>query len=425
MMAQRKRKLGRGVAMVGAGMSAFGTRPDVTNRELFAEAFLDMVGSVDKVFDPQQIEALYVGNCGAEMWESQSVIGVLCADVTGLTPRPALKVEDACASSSVAVREGIIGIASGLYDMVLAGGTEKMSVLPTNWTTMALACGSDTTYESAAGFTFPGLYASMATAHVERYGTTHDDLLRVAIKNHSNGALNPKAHFPKTIRDVMNMRKVQAEKKGRPIPTWADEMEFLHDPQYNPVIAWPNTLFDCCPVTDGSACVLLVAEDIAKDFTDTPLYIIGSGQASGHNLHDRDTLTSIPAAKLAAQQAYEMAGVSPRDINIAEVHDCFTIAEIMAIADLGFFEEGKEAATAAGDGKTTRDGIKPINVSGGLKCKGHPVGATGAAQVVEIFEQMRGEAGARQVTNMDINLALNHNIGAHGTTAVVQIYERR
>jgi acetyl-CoA C-acetyltransferase len=349
----------------------------------------------------------------------------LCASEIGLTPRPALKVEDACASSSVAVREGIIGIASGLYDMVLAGGTEKMSVLPIDWTTMALACGSDTTYESSAGFTFPGLYASMATAHMEKHGTTHDDLLKVAIKNHSNGALNPKAHFPMTIKDVMNMRIAKAKEKGSPVPIWANELEFLNDPRYNPIIAWPNTLFDCCPITDGAACILLVAEEIAKNFTDTPIYIIGTGQASGHNLHDRDTLTSIPAAQLAAQQAYEMADVGPQDIKIAEVHDCFTIAEVMAIADLGFFKEGKEAATAAGEGKTARDGRRPINVSGGLKCKGHPVGATGAAQVVEIFQQMRGEAGQRQVTSMDVNLALNHNIGAHGTTAVVQIFERR
>jgi acetyl-CoA C-acetyltransferase len=424
-MVKRKRKLGRGVAMVGAGMSPFGIRPDVTNRELFAEAFLDMKASVDKGVDPQEIEALYVGNCGAEMWESQSVIGVLCASEIGLSPRPALKVEDACASSSVAVREGIMGIASGLYDMVLAGGTEKMSVLPIDWTTMALACGSDTTYESSAGFTFPGLYASMATAHMEKHGTTHDDLLKVAIKNHSNGALNPKAHFPMTIKDVMNMRIAKAKEKGSPVPSWANELEFLNDPRYNPIIAWPNTMFDCCPITDGAACILLVAEEIAKNLTDTPIYIIGTGQASGHNLHDRDTLTSIPAAQLAAQQAYEMADVGPQDIKIAEVHDCFTIAEVMAIADLGFFKEGKEAATAAGEGKTARDGRRPINVSGGLKCKGHPVGATGAAQVVEIFQQMRGEAGQRQVTSMDVNLALNHNIGAHGTTAVVQIFERR
>lgn len=424
-MAQGKRRLGRGVAIVGAGMSAFGTRPDVTNRELFAEAFTDMKRSVDKGFDPREIEALYVGNCGAEMWESQSVMGNLCADIIGLTPRPARKVEDACASSSVAVRDGLIAIASGLYDMVLVGGTEKMTSLPINWTTMALACGSDTAFEGSVGFTFPGLYAAMATAHMHTYGTTHDDLLQVAIKNHHNGALNPKAHFPMTIKDVMDMRAAKAKEKGGPVPTWADEMEFLNDSRYNPVIAWPNTLFDCCPVTDGAACLLLVAEEIAHEFSGTPIYIIGTGQASGHNLHDRDTLTSIPAAKLAAQQAYEMAGVGPRDIKIAEVHDCFTIAEVMAIADLGFFEEGKEAATAASEGKTARDGVKPINVSGGLKCKGHPVGATGAAQMVEIFQQMRGEAGNRQVTTMDIDLALNHNIGAHGTTAVVQIYERR
>jgi acetyl-CoA C-acetyltransferase len=424
-MARGKRRLGRGVAIVGAGMSAFGTRPDVTNRELFAEAFADMKNSVDKGFGHQDIEALYVGNCGAEMWESQSVMGNLCADIIGLTPRPARKIEDACASSSVAVRDGIIAIASGLYDMVLAGGTEKMTSLPINWTTMALACGSDTTFEGSVGFTFPGLYATMATAHMHTFGTTHEDLLRVAIKNHNNGALNPKAHFPMTIKDVMDMRAAKAKEKGGPVPTWADEMEFLNDPRYNPVIAWPNTLFDCCPITDGAACLLLVAEEIAHEFTDIPIYIIGTGQASGHNLHDRETLTSIPAAKLAAEQAFEMAGVGPGDIKIAEVHDCFTIAEIMAIADLGFFQEGKEAATAASEGKTVRDGVKPINVSGGLKCKGHPVGATGAAQMVEIFQQMRGEAGERQVTSMDIDLALNHNIGAHGTTAVVQIYERR
>jgi acetyl-CoA C-acetyltransferase len=424
-MARGKRRLGRGVAIVGAGMSAFGTRPDVTNRELFAEAFVDMKKSVDKGFQHQDIEALYVGNCGAEMWESQSVMGNLCADIIGLTPRPARKIEDACASSSVAVRDGVIAIASGLYDMVLVGGTEKMSSLPINWTTMALACGSDTAFEGSVGFTFPGLYATMATAHMHAHGTTHEDMLRVAIKNHSNGALNPKAHFPMTIKDVMNMRAAKAKEKGAPIPAWADEMEFLNDPRYNPVIAWPNTLFDCCPITDGAACLLLVAEEIATEFASIPIYIIGTGQASGHDLHDRDTLTSIPAAKIAAEQAYEMAGVGPQDIKIAEVHDCFTIAEIMAIADLGFFKEGKEAATAASEGKTARDGVKPINVSGGLKCKGHPVGATGAAQMVEIFLQMRGKAGERQVTATDIDLALNHNIGAHGTTAVVQIYERR
>lgn len=424
-MAERRKKLGRGVAIVGAGMSNFGTRPDMTTRELFAEAFVEMLNSVDKGINPKDIEALIVGNTGAEFWESQTSVAVICADATGLNPAAALKTEDACASSSVAVRQAMMGVASGMYDVILAGGTERMSSLPGDWTTMAIAGGSDTTYESSVGFTFPGLYAALARAHMETYGTTHADLLNIAIKNHSNGALNPKAHFPSSIKDVMDMRKNQAIKKGKPVPNWNDEMEFLNDQKYNPIIAWPNTLFDCCPVTDGAAAILIVAEDIAKDFTDTPIYIVGSGQASDRALHDRETLTSLPSARMAARQAYEMAGVTPKDIKIAEVHDCFTIAEALAVADLGFFEEGLEAARAAAEGKTSRDGRIPVNVSGGLKCKGHPVGATGAAQIVEIFEQMRGKAGDRQVKNMDIDLALTHNIGAHGTTAVVQIYERR
>lgn len=424
-MSQRKRKLGRGVAMVGAGMSKLAVQPEKITRELFVEAFNDMKGSVDRGIDQKDIEALYLGNAGVEMWEAQSAIGTLCASWIGLTPKPALKVEDACASGQVAMREGVIGIASGLYDVVLVGGVEKMTTLPTDWNTMALMAGSDTIYEGSAGYSFASLYASMATAHMHKYGTTEEDLMRVAIKNHNNGALNSKAHFGVTIRGIMESRIAKAKKEGKPVPTWADEIEFLRDPRVNPVISWPNRLFDCCPVSDGAACALLVAEDIAKSFTDTPIYIIGSGHASGHDLHERETLTSIPAAKLAAQQAYEMAGVSPQDVKIAEVHDCFTIAEVMAIADLGFFKEGKEAATAAGEGKTARDGVKPINTSGGLKSKGHPTGASGAGMAVEIFEQMRGQAGPRQVPNMDVNLALIHNVGAHGTTCIVHIFERR
>lgn len=423
-MTVRKRKLGRGVAMVGAGMSRFGVHQNLNTRDLFVEAFLDMKKSVDRGIDPKDIEALYLGNAAAEVWEAQGSTGPIMASVTGLTPIPALKIEDACASSGVALREGIIAVASGLYDVVLVGGTEKMNTLPTDWNTLALASFSDTLYEGAAGFSFPALYASMATAYMHKHGISHDDLLRGAIKNHLNGALNPKAHFKQTIKELMEARIARARQRNEPVPTWANEMDFLHDPRANPVVAWPNTLFDCCPVSDGAACALLCAEDIAKNFTDTPIYIIGTGHASGHSLTDRDTLTSIPAARLAAKQAYDMADVTPKDIKIAEVHDCFTIAEVMAIGDLGFFAEGKEAATAAGEGKTARDGVKPVNTSGGLKCKGHPVGASGVAMAVEIFEQMKGHAGARQVKK-DVNLALTHNVGAHGTTVVVHIFERR
>ena len=342
-----------------------------------------------------------------------------------MIPIPSTTIDNACASASVAIRNGIIGIASGLYDVVLAGGVEKMTTLPIEGTTLVLASGADVMWEAYAGYTFPGLYATMATAYMNQYGATPEDLMAVCIKNHNNGALNRRAQMPNTIKQIMEQRLAKAKEKGQAVPQWVTEMDFLHDGRYNPMVAWPLRLFDCCPITDGAACVLLVAEDIAKDFTDTPIYVIGTGQASGGALRDRETLTSIPAAKIAAQQAYEMAGVTPKDIKIAEVHDCFTIAEIMAIADLGFCEPGKEAVAATAEGKTALDGVKPINTSGGLKCKGHPVGASGAAMVGEVFTQMRGKAGARQVPNMDINLALTHNVGAHGTTVVVQVYERR
>ncbi len=424
-MQKGKRRLGRGVAVVGAGMSKFGVRPGVSNREMFVEAFNDMRASVDKGLDPKDIEANYVGSCGAWNWETQAGIAKWCTDWVGLVPIPHTTVDNACASASGAIRNGILGIASGMYDVVLAGGTEKMTTFPTEETTLVLATGGDAVWESYAGFTFPGLYAVMATTHMHEYGTTPEDLMSVAIKNHHNGALNPEAQFNASIMDVMNRRVASAKEKGRPVPNWADEMDFLHDPNYNPYVAWPLRLFDCCPITDGASCVLLAAEEIAKDFTELPIHVIGSGQASGNALHDRESLTSIPASKIAAKQAYEMAGVGPEDIQIAEVHDCFTIAEIMAIADLGFFKAGKEAARAAAEGRTALKGEKPVNTSGGLKSKGHPVGATGAGMIVEIFKQMRGKAGPRQVPNMDVDLAMTHNVGAHGTEVVVQIYERR
>ena len=423
-MIQRKRKLGRGVALVGAGMSRYGVRQGFSNREMFVEAFQNMLKSVDRGLDPKDIEANYVGCCGAWTWETQAGIGKWCTDWAGLNPIPSTTIDNACASASVAMRQGIIGVASGLYDIVIAGGVEKMTSLPIEETTLVLATGGDIIWEGYAGYTFPGLYATMATAHMSEFGTTPEDLMAVAIKNHNNGALNPMAQMPFTLEDHMKMRIAKAKEKGKAVPDWKNVMDFLHDDSFNPMIAYPLRLFDCCPITDGAACAVFVAEDIARNFTDKPLYVVGTGQASGGALLNRQSLSHIPATRIAAQQAYEMAGVKPEDIKIAEVHDCFTIAEVMAIGDLGFFKPGKDAATAAAEGKTARDGIKPINTSGGLKSKGHPVGATGAGQAVELFHQMRGEAGARQVP-LDVDLALQHNVGAHGTTVVVQIYERR
>lgn len=418
-----KKRLGRGVALVGAGMSKFGAFPEKSGRDLFVEAFQSMRQSVDKDFDPADIETIYIGNFSSDLFESQSHTAPIMADVVGLASRPATRIEDACASSGVALRQGILAIASGLYDIALVGGIEKMTNLPTAKVTDTLAAAADMLYEIPAGFTFPGFYAAIASAYMHKYGMKPEHLMNVAIKNHENGALNPNAQFGMTIPAWMESRKAAAQKKGKPVPNWGNVMDFLHDDSANPMVAWPLRLFDCSPITDGATALLLVAEDLAKQFTDHPLHIIGSGQASDVALHDREDLTTINAARHASQEAYEMAGVNPKDIRVAEVHDCFTIAEVVATEDLGFFKPG-EGFKAAEDQVTARHGAKPINTSGGLKSKGHPVGASGAGQAVEIFKQMRGQAGERQVAG-DIPLALTHNVGGTGGTCVVHIYERR
>lgn len=419
----KSRKLGRGVALVGVGMSNFGCFPGKSSRDLFVEAFKEMRTSVDKGFNPKDIEAFYLGNFSGDLFEGQAHQAPMLADWVGLSSIPAARLEGACASASVAFREGLIGVASGMYDMVMVGGVEKMTDLHISKVTDTLATAADVTYEVSAGFTFPGFYASMATAYMHAYGATPETFMRVGMKNHENGALNPKAQFGSRILDVMTSKKEKAIQKGRPVPTWKDEIEFLSDDKANPMIAWPMRLFDCSPVSDGGVALLLVSEEKAKQFTDNPIYVIGSGSASAGALHSRPSLTSIPSAKLASQKAYEMAGVQPKDIQVAEVHDCFTIAEIVATEDLGFFDPGK-GGVAAEEGITSRQGPKPINTSGGLKSKGHPVGASGAGQIVEVWKQLRGEAGERQLTNTP-GLGLTHNVGGTGQTCVVHVFERR
>ena len=418
-----KNSLARPIAIVGAGMSKFGAFPDKAGRDLFVEAFKEMSGSIDKGFDPAEIDSIYVGNFSSDLFEGQAHNAPIVADAVGLVPRSATRVEDACASGGVALRQGVMAIASGMADMVLVGGFERMTALPTAQVTDTLAAAGDTLFEIPAGFTFPAFYAAMASAYMHQYGMKPEHLMHVALKNHANGALNPKAQFGVTIPAWMQGRIEAAKKKNKPVPTWQNEWDFLHDDAANPMVAWPLRLFDCSPITDGAACVLLVAADRAKEFTDNPIYIIGSGQASGMPLHDRADLTSIGAAKIAAQQAYEMAGITAKDIRIAEVHDCFTIAEVIASEDLGFFEPGTGYGMAE-DGVTARDGAKPINTSGGLKSKGHPVGASGVAQAIEVWKQMRGEAGARQV-KQDVPLALTHNVGGTGQTCAVHVFERK
>lgn len=417
------RKLARGVALIGAGMSKFGAFKGKNSRDLFVEAYEEMLQSVDKGFNPADIEMLMVGNYSSDLFEGQGHVAPIMASWVGLSPRAAVRVEDACASAGVALRQGILAIASGLYDIVMVGAVEKMTDLATEKVTDTLATAADATFEIPAGFTFPGFYAAMATAYMHQYGATPETFMQVGIKNHENGSLNEKAQFGAKISTIMEGRRASAAKKGLPIPEWDSELEFLHDDKANPIIAWPMRLYDCSPVSDGAAAVLLVSEELAKKYTDHPIYIVGSGQASDGALHDRDTLTAIPSASEAARQAYEMAGITADDIDLAEVHDCFTVAEVIATEDLGFFKRG-EGWKAAEAGETARNGKKPINLSGGLKSKGHPVGASGVGQVVEVWKQLRGQAGPRQIER-ELQYGLTHNVGGTGQTCVVHIFERR
>ena len=421
--ATRKRQLGRQVAIVGAGLSEFGAFPEKDSRDLFVEAFQDMVETMDQRFDIEDIECAYVGNYSSDLFETQGHTAPIVADWLGITPIPITRIENACASSGSALREGVMAIASGMYDVVLVGGMEKMTNLPTEGVTDVLASAADGLYEVPAGLTFPGIFGAIAKAHMDRYETNLDHLLKVGIKNHQNGALNPKAQFNVTINDLMERRKARAEQRGQPVPDWQSELDFLRDEQANPWIAWPLRLYDCAPITDGASCVLLVSADIAHNFTDRPVSLAGIGQASGKPLHDAEELTSLSAAKEAARQAYEMAGITADDVDLAEVHDCFTIAEIVASEDLGFFAPG-EGPRAVDEGRTALHGDRPINTSGGLKAKGHPVGASGIGQVVEIYHQLRGEAGERQVKKPNVEVGLTHNVGGTGGTCVVNVLRR-
>ncbi len=416
--------LSKKIALVGAGMSKFGQHfPVKRNPDLWVDAWIDAVKSVDNGIESKDVDACYVGNFTADLFNHQGHLGPNMANLVGLTPKPAPRFEGACASSGIALRQAMLAIASGVHDVIAVCGIETMSEVPTTIVTDALAAAADTTYEYPAGATFPGLYAAIASAHFHNYGTTPEDLMRVGIKNHENGKENPFAQMQQSIREIMESKKARYQSQGKEVPDWKDEIDFLSS-SANPYIASPLRLFDCSLITDGGACLFLAAEDEAKKYTDTPIWLTGTGQGSAAlSLHDRSTLTSFIATREASKQAYQMSGLSPKDIQIAEVHDCFTIAEILAMEDLGFYEKGK-AAEAVKNGESKRDGVLPINTSGGLKSKGHPVGATGAAQAVEIFKQMRGRAERNRQVKVDVERALTHNLGGSGGTCVVTIYQK-
>ncbi|MEM3464200.1 MAG: thiolase domain-containing protein [Candidatus Bathyarchaeia archaeon] len=382
-------------SIVSAGLSKFGRLEGLYAREIFAEAAKEAFERCPKLDPKKDIEALFVGHMG-ESYEHQGHTGSAAADWAGLLHVPATRVEAACASSGAALRAGIYAVRSGLCDVVMVGGVEKMTHRSTPEVTEYLAMASDYPFEQWHGITFPGLFALMATAHMHKYGTSERQLATVAVKNHYHGSLNPKAHMQKeiTLEQALSSR----------------------------VIAWPLKLFDCSLVTDGASCLILTRPELAKKFTDTPVHIVGSGQASDTiGIYEREEFTSLKAARLAAKRAYEMANVKPEDIDVAEVHDCFTIAEIIAYEDLGFCKPG-EGGRLVEEGETRLGGRIPVNTSGGLKSKGHPVGATGTAQAYEIYLQLTEQADKRQVK--DAEIGLTHNVGGSGATAVVHIYRR-
>jgi acetyl-CoA C-acetyltransferase len=383
------------VSIVSAGLSKFGKREGLYARELFAEAVKEAFDRCPKLDPKKDIQALFVGHMG-ESYEHQGHTGATIADWAGLLNIPATRVEAACASSGAALRAGIYAVLSGLCDVVMVGGVEKMTHRITPEVTEFLAMASDFPFEQWHGITFPGLFALMATAHMHRYGTTEAQLAAVAVKNHYHGSLNPKAHMQKevTLETALSSR----------------------------IIAWPLKLYDCSLITDGASCLILTKPELAKKYGETPVHIIGSGQASDTiGMYEREEFTSLRAAKLAAKKAYEMADVKPESVNVAEVHDCFTIAEIIAYEDLGFCKPG-EGGKLVESGETTLGGRIPVNTSGGLKAKGHPVGATGTAQAYEIYLQLTDQAEKRQVKMAEIGLT--HNLGGSGATAAIHIYRR-
>jgi acetyl-CoA C-acetyltransferase len=381
------------VAVIGVGLTKFGELWETSFSQLFVEAGAMAIN--DAGIDGKDVEAIYVGNMSGGRFVDQEHISCLIADHAGLTPIPATRVEAACASGGLAIRQGVMSILSGFHDIVVVGGVEKMTDVVTEKTTQTLATASDSEWEAFMGMTFPGLYALIARRHMHEYGTTREQLAMVAVKNHENAIHNPYAQFHSkiTVEDVLR----------------------------SPLVADPLRLLDCSPITDGAACVVLASEEKAREFVDNPVYITGSGQASSTiALHDRKKITVTDATVNAAKEAYARAKREPRDIQVAEVHDAFTIGEILAIEGLGFVEIGK-GGKATEEGETAIGGRIPVNTSGGLKAKGHPVGATGVAQVVEIVLQLRGEAGKRQV---DADVGLTHNVGGSGGTAVVHILEK-
>ena len=381
----------RNVAVIGVGITKFGEHWNLGLKELAVEAGVKAVE--DAGISGEDIQLIVGGNMSGGLFVGQEHGAGLLADYLGMNPVPAIRTEGACCSGGLAMRVGYLAVASGMYDFVAVGGVEKMTDVYGPQATTALSGAMDYETEAYFGVTFPGIYALIARRHMHEYGTTRNQLSLVAVKNHRNAVHNPFAQYRREIT--------------------------REDVEKSPLVADPLRLLDCSPITDGAATVILVPADIARKYTDAPVYVKASAQASDTlSLFSRRDITTLDATVHAARSAYKQAGVSPNDIDLAEVHDCFTIAEICAYEDLGFAKKG-EGGKLIEEGETEIGGRIPVNTSGGLKAKGHPVGATGVAQIVEIVKQLRNEAGKGQVKGAEIGLA--HNVGGSGATATVHI----
>ena len=382
------------VHVAGVGLTPFGRQSERTGRDLFAEAAL---AALDDAGVPRtDVEGLDYGNFMGALAERQGHQAPLMAEAAGLRC-PATRYEEACASSGVAVRAAVRAIRAGERDVVLAGGMERMTNLSTAGVTEALAIAADELYEVRAGVTFPGAYALMARAYFDAYGGTREDLAHVAVKNHRNAVPNEYAQYQReiTVEEALD----------------------------SPPVADPLHLYDACPITDGASALVLVSDEYARENgVDAPVAVAGSGQGGDMMaLQDREYLARTPAAERATEEAYAEAAIGPADVDVAEVHDCFTIAEGLALEALGFYEPG-EAVGAARRGETTADGDLPVNLSGGLKAKGHPVGATGGSQLVELTRLLRGDHPNSDAVP-DARVGLAHNAGGTVASAVVHVLE--
>lgn len=385
----------RKVAVIGIGMTKWGELWDKSLRDIATETAL--LAMDDAGVD--HVESMYTGCMTSGLFIGQEHLASVLPDYLGLNPIPATRVESACASGGLAFRLAFMDVASGMHDIVLATGVEKMTDVTGDMATYALATAADQDYEVYNGVTFPGLYAMMAVDHMNKYGTTREQLAKVAVKNHENGSKNPFAQFPQkiTVDAVLN----------------------------SVLIADPLRILDCSPITDGSAAVILCPFDMAEKYAGGRPIIEVTGTGHGTDtiaLHARVDLSYLKSTEVAAKQAYKMAGKGPNDMDLVEVHDCFTIAEIMVTEALGLFEKG-QGGKAIDEGLTNYGGKIPVNVSGGLKSKGHPVGATGVAQIYEIVKQLRGDGGDRQVEGAKVGMT--QNMGGSGGSTVCHILEVR